>query len=82
MVETLAIDRKSMDYRDQIRVLLWTLWGLTLALLVSAGLWAVLSATGDVVGARAARWMTLVVAILAAVDIGSIVVCIARRELK
>ncbi len=71
-----------MEYRDQLRLLLWTLWGLTLALLVSAGLWAVLAAAGDVVGGRAARWMTLVVATLAAVDLGSIVVCIARRELK
>ncbi len=71
-----------MEYRDQIRLLLWTLWGLTLALLVSAGLWVVLSAAGDAVGSRSARWMTLVVAILAAVDLGAIVVCIARRELK
>ncbi len=71
-----------MKYRDLLRLLLWTLWGLTLALLVSTGLWAVLSCAGDIVGGRAARWMTFVVATLAAIDLGTIVVCIARRELK
>jgi hypothetical protein len=71
-----------MEYRDLLRLLLGTLWGLMLALLVSAGLWVVLSVGGDAVGGRAARMLTIVVTILAVIDLSTIVVFIARRELK
>lgn len=70
-----------MDYRDLLRLMLWTLWGLALTLVVSAGLWAVLSNAGDNVGGRAARWMTVLVAVLFAIDIAAIVVTVAKREI-
>jgi hypothetical protein len=72
----------ALDYRDQIRLLLWSLWGLALSLVLSVGLWAVLSAAGDSVGGRAARWMTAIVAILTVANVAALAVTVARREIE
>jgi hypothetical protein len=73
---------KPTDLRTLLRLLLAVLWGLAIALVLSAGLWSVLSAAGDEVGRDAARNVTLIVAILAGIDLAAIVVNLARDELN
>lgn len=71
-----------MEFPKLLRLLLWALWGLGLVLLTSAGLWGVLSAAGDSVGGLAARWTTIIAALLFSADLTVIIVTLARRELE